>query len=36
MTVYPKYKKDANGLPIVEGVKAIVPPKYSSSSDVVS
>jgi hypothetical protein len=31
MTVYPKYKKDANGLPIVEGVKAIVPPKYSSS-----
>lgn len=31
MTTYPKYKKDANGLPIVEGVKAIVPPKYSSS-----
>jgi len=31
MTVYPKYKKDADGLPIVEGVKAIVPPKYSSS-----
>jgi hypothetical protein len=31
MTTYPKYKKDANGLPIVEGVKAIVPQKYSSS-----
>jgi hypothetical protein len=27
VSVYPKYKKDANGLPIVEGVKALTPAK---------
>ena len=36
MSVYPKYKKDANGLPIVEGVKALTPVKGTESLQIPS